>query len=311
MAVQRQHVITALGRGLIRRRWAVFVAGALIVLVVETIEHWPAAVIFDRHFFNEIFFYGIVAPLLLWGVLAILARSLEEERPPEQVEARVIEDERKRIARDLHDQLAQNLGYLHFKLDQLATSGDATLKDIEAIQTDLEQMRQLANQAYEQVRGTLDALRAQPEAAGDLAAALRQQAQAAAARSDLEIQVEVGDDVKSICPLVKRTIAAIATEALSNVRQHARASRVTIRVACHQADASLVVSDNGAGFDAGSRRSNGHYGLEIMRERAEEVGGSLNVESAAGRGTTVTAHFPNSVVCKPLLNKCIHENLAR
>jgi two-component system nitrate/nitrite sensor histidine kinase NarX len=302
---QRQPFILVAGRILLERRWLVFVTGVLLVVTVETIEHWPDVSLSDSHFLNELFFYGIVGPLVVWALLTMLARALAADVPVDRIQAQATRAERRRIARDLHDQLAQNLGYLHLKLDQLATSDEATLTDIESIQVDLEQMRQIANQAYEQVRGTLDSLRTDSEIPDDLAVALRQQAQSVAGRTGLDIKVDYPAEVNPLCPLVKQTMIDIARESLTNVDKHAEASQVTLRVACNQTDVFLTVVDDGQGFRIDDDQEHtGHYGLEIMRERAEEVGGSVDIESVPGQGTQLIAKFPNTVVSKPLLLKC-------
>lgn len=306
---QRQPLILSVGRILLKKRWLVFVIGVFIVAIVETIEHWPAVFVLERHFLIELFFYGLAGPAIVWLLLAALTRALVIEMPLGRIQAEVTRSERQRIARDLHDKLAQNLGYLHFKLDQLVATDDTTLANIAAIQADLEMIRQIANQAYEQVRGTLADLRGETEVPQDVVAALQQQAQIIAAMTGLDIRVDDQHNHKPLCPIVKRTIIDIVGEALTNAGKHAQAGQVTISLAYNQTDAWLTVADDGQGFEVSNyQKSGGHYGLDIMRERAEEIGGKLNIKSVPNQGTQLTAQFPNAIVHESLLSKCEHLN---
>jgi len=281
----------------------VFVICAAVVITIETVEHWPIKTALNRHFLGEIFFYGLIGPLVIWLLLTMLDRAIRQDLPLDRIQAQATRTERQRSARDLHDKLAQNIGFLHFKLDQLALSDEASLTEIESIRTELEQMRQIADQAYEQVRGALDSLRAKPEIPNDLAAALRRQAQTITG-PNLKVKVNYPNNAQYLCPLVKQTVFDITREALTNISKHAGANQATISLACGQSDSFLTIVDNGKGFSPGSKQKEGHYGLDIMRERAEGVGGQLQIESAPGRGTQLTAQFPNSIISQSLLHKC-------
>ena len=304
---QQPFILTA-GQFILRNRWLVLVLGFLMAVLVEAIEHWPNFSALDGHSFSEIFFFGIAGPFVVWVMLTMLAKALTIDVPIDQIQAEATEAERKRLARDLHDKLAQNLGYLHFKLDQLAASGEATLTDIESIQTDLEKMRQIADQTYEQVRGTLDSLRDQTKTSDNLTIALRQQAQAIARRTNLDVKIDCPGGFGPLCPIINRTIIDIAREAIINVDKHAEASCVTISLACKDSDTFLTIIDNGKGFDQSALTPGHHYGLDIMRERAEEVGGRFQVKSTLGQGTQLKIQFPHAVISKSLLLKCKHLN---
>ncbi len=304
MRDKRQPIILILGEILLKRRWLVFVVCASIVIVLETIEHWPAALVWDRHFLNEIFFYGLIGPLIIWLLLAMLDKALRKDLLLDRVQAEATRTERQRIARDLHDKLAQNIGYLHFKLDQLASSGEATLVEIESIQTDLEQMRQVADHAYEQVRDTLDFLRLKSKLPHDLVAALQNQAKTIANQTNLDIVINCQGNGRQMCPIVKGTVYDVSQEALLNIAKHAAANQATVNLIYGQSDAFLTIVDDGKGFCVADSQKEGHYGLEIMRERAKEVGGSLKVESIPEQETQLMAQFPNSIISQSLLQKC-------
>ncbi len=307
---KRHHpLILTAGRILLERRWLVLVIGFSTVFIVETVAHWPITrYTLELHFVFAIALYGIVGPVIIWGLLTMLASALAIDLPVQQIQAEATQAERQRIARDLHDKLAQNLGYLHFKLDHLATPADTTLIDIELIQTDLEKMRRIANDAYKQVRGTLDTLRSAPNVMPDLVFTLRQQAQVVSGNTGLNITIDCNNNT-TVCPLIKRTMAEITQEALANISKHAHADKVTVAVTCNRADACLTITDNGKGFEMNKLPATlGHYGLAIMRERAEETGGNLAIESTPNKGTQLTARFPNAVISKSLLHQCQNFN---
>lgn len=302
----RHPVILVIGRLLLRRPWLIFVVGALAVFLIELLEHWHQPVVFDTHFLVELAVYGVGGPLVVWLLLRWLARTLALDLPTKRVQSDASLAERQRIARDLHDKLAQNLAYLHFKLDQLHTSSNASLSEIVSIQDELAHMRQIADEAYEQVRVTLNDLRSDNTTIPvNLQVELQQYAAEVLHRADMAVTVDCFVSDAPICQIAKRTAVNIAQEAINNVAKHAQASRLTIEFAQRQNDTVLTIADNGKGFnlpEAGSRID--HYGLKIMRERAEEIGGQFAITAVPKGGTKVEARFPNTVVSETLLQTC-------
>jgi len=301
-----QIVALMVGRVLLKRPWLVFVLGVAIVAVGEWIEHWPYFTILDRHLARELFFYGFLVPLAVWALLMALSQAMHVEyhETLNRVKVETSRLEQQRIARDLHDRLSQNLGYLHFKLDQLSSSDQTTLADIQSIQDELERMRQIANHAYEQVRDTVGFLR-HADTSNDLARALQQEVQTVLTRPNLNVTLKLPESLRPLCPLVEQTILDITHEALTNINRHADARHVTVYVTCDEHDAYLTIADDGQGFQPDVQMQvAGHYGLQIMRERAAEVGGRLEIKSTPGLGTQIQAQFPNTVVSYALLRTC-------
>jgi len=253
----------------------------------------------------------------------MLAHALFIDIPVERIQAEASYIERQRIARDLHDRLGQNLAYLHFKLDQLAFhAGQVTPNEIQSIQADLEQMRQVADTAYQQIRGALNNLRSDSDIPQNLIEALQQQSKSIKNQTGMNVQVKFTGKSKPICRIVQRTMLNITRESLNNITRHAQASQTEIHLLCDSTDTTLTISDNGQGFAANKAGPNGHYGLKIMQERASEVGGQINIQSAPGAGTQIIGQFPNAVVNNTLLancsrlqckylNQCKHENSTR
>ncbi len=196
-------------------------------------------------------------------------------------------EQRRHLARDLHDLLGQKLAYLRLKLDQFATDPEACqLMDVEA---ELKQMRLVANESCELVRGTLAVL-----SVGNTQSLLNlliDHSRMVRDRTGLEITFdETGQPLVLPSDVIKE-IFYIFGEALSNVERHACARKVAIKLVWSD-DLVIRMTDDGQGFNAASAPSEGHYGLGIMRERAGDMGGQIDIRSAPGHGTRLTIRLP-------------------
>lgn len=221
----------------------------------------------------------------------------------------VQEDERRRIARELHDSLGQFLSALNLRLSILEQTAGVASPVLEEI----EQLRP----AVQQIDRELDRLTMElrPPALDDfgLPAALRNYAAAWARLANIPVEVYVtGLDTPSpalpassparprLSPEVETSVYRIVQEALTNVLKHAQAMAVSVIVERRRTSLSVIVEDNGIGFDPdaapGQPDSSGaarlHLGLLGMQERAALVGGSFQVESAPGAGTTIYVQIP-------------------
>ncbi len=191
--------------------------------------------------------------------------------------------ERTRIARDLHDSLGHSIGYLHLTLDQLASS--QTRDDLLVLRQPIEQMRDVANEAYEMVRGMLAALL--PANSTDLATALLVRARSVGQRGGFRVTVTTEGQPAALHPIVQQRILFLFQEALNNVEKHAKAQSVHLDLSWTTDALTIRMSDDGRGFDINSLQPNGHHGLRIMQERAEEMNGQLTVSSCPASGTEV------------------------
>jgi signal transduction histidine kinase len=197
---------------------------------------------------------------------------------------------RRQIAQDLHDTLAQNIAYLRLKLEELLLEENPS-RQVSLIRGDLRRMHEIADEAYTQMRDTLDNL--QTGESRDLLEILQGRARAVAERDRLEVSVsQEGDPPEAVDELIKRQVVYICREALNNIERHSQATRVEICVVWQPEALIVTVMDNGVGFDPAAVDDRRHYGLMIMRERAESVGADLHFESSANRGTTVTLVAP-------------------
>jgi two-component system nitrate/nitrite sensor histidine kinase NarX len=198
-------------------------------------------------------------------------------------------EERNVIARELHDSLAQALSYLKIqvaRLHALLQTGDG-YRRAESV---VEELREGLNAAYGELRELLATFRSRVDTRG-LRQALEQAVDEFRARGDARIVLDyrLGD-----CPMSvneETHVLRIVREALANLVQHASAKRATVALVCDVSGAVEVsVEDNGVGIQAVRPRLH-HYGLAIMRERAESLGGELRVGSSAARGTRVLLRF--------------------
>ncbi len=199
------------------------------------------------------------------------------------------QEERNRLARDLHDSIKQQL----FAVQTAAATAQARYdSDAEGALTAIEQVRASARDALTEMDAMLDQLRASPLENVGLEQALRQQCEALGHRSGANVTVKVGTlpDSKDLPPGAQEALYRGAQEALSNVARHARASNVAVRLDTFRHALQLSVQDDGSGFDPA--KADGGLGLRNMRTRMDEVGGEFEILAQPGRGSTVTLRVP-------------------
>jgi len=191
------------------------------------------------------------------------------------------DEERTRIARDIHDRVGQSLAYLAFELDRLVKRAEGEL-----VHGDLLQLRDDVRGVVSEVREALYDLRTDVSEHQDMSQTLESFLARFGERTGIEISLRQA--VTGRLPLPQeRELWRIAQEAIANVERHARAGRITIRWQCDGERALLVVSDNGRGFPSGQSGRMDSYGIIGMRERADAVGARLDIDSVPGQGTTV------------------------
>jgi PAS domain S-box-containing protein len=216
------------------------------------------------------------------------ASTIAQDITERKARAAAMEKERARIARDLHDSLGQSLTYLRLKLDEFTST--SLLPEIEPIRPQLVRMRDVANEAYGIVRGMLAAAR--PSNATDLATALQAQAQSARNRARFKVNLLNEGQPRPLSPIVQHQVLYIFQEALNNVVRHANARQVGLKLAWSEDSLTVILSDDGCGFDPNTSPPEGHFGLTIMQERAEEIKGFLSITSRPNVGTELTLRLP-------------------
>jgi two-component system sensor histidine kinase UhpB len=196
------------------------------------------------------------------------------------------ETERRRIARELHDRVGQNLSALNINLDiLLGHLGEGPLA------RRLEDSLKLVDGTLQSIENVMADLRPALLDEYGLAAALEWYGQEYAQRTGIRVAVSAAQPGIELAQEAAVALFRIAQEALNNAAKHSSAKRIT--VALEESDGELVLSicDDGKGFDP-ANAPRGRWGMTTMRERAEAAGGRLAVESAPGRGTTVRATLP-------------------
>ena len=204
-----------------------------------------------------------------------------------------VAQERVRIAHEMHDGLAQVLGYVNTKVQ----AADAYLKRGKSDEASA-QLRELAvsaRQAYTEVREGIVALRTLPGPDRPLADVLRDYLDRWREQSGIGADLTIDGELR-LRPSIELQLVRIVQEALANVRKHSKASRVRVELQRREGKLLGAVIDDGAGFDPATRQRTEfpRFGLSTMRERAESIGGVLTIDSGPGRGTAVRFELPIS-----------------
>ena len=239
------------------------------------------------HFYRTYWFYTLVAlglALLAWQLYALRLR---------QVRARfaAVLQERNRIARELHDNLAQEILGVSVQLEivtRLLNSAPETAR------THLDRARSLVRSSMAEARRYVWDLRSQSLDDRDLPAALAEMTRRLTAESGIHTQFEVGGTLRPLPRQVENNLLRIGQEAVNNAVRHARAENVSVRLAFDATSVRLSVKDDGRGFDPELQENGagGHFGLVGMRERAREMGGEVRVGSSPGEGCEVEVNVP-------------------
>lgn len=192
--------------------------------------------------------------------------------------------ERNRLARELHDTLAHTLSAVAVELEAVDSLWDA---DQVQARTLLQRSLSATRTGLTETRRALQALRSSPLEDLGLALAIRQEAQTVAERANLTLDLHILEPVDNLSPDVEQCVYRVAQEALANAAHHAQAQQVTVKLLQEDDCLTLTVYDDGQGFDPGDVDAERHLGIRGMRERAEMVGGTLEIESKPRQGTTV------------------------
>jgi nitrate/nitrite-specific signal transduction histidine kinase len=224
--------------------------------------------------------------------LASIAITNARMRESEQLTA--IRGERERIAREMHDSLAQVLGVTQLRLRALL--GNHDILQANGIATELSELADIAGDAYRDVREAILGLRESSRTDRGLVESLAAYLEKYERQTGIETSLEAEPgDMLTLPPRSEIQVIRVIQEALTNVRKHAGARSVAVRITETPGRVTFVVEDDGSGFDP-KRAAAGQdtFGLQSMRERVALVGGALSVEAAPGQGTRVVASVPAS-----------------
>jgi signal transduction histidine kinase len=239
------------------------------------------------HFYRTPWFYALaVAALALVAAQVYLLRV-------RQMKARfaAVLQERNRIAREIHDNLAQEILGISVQLEIVARLMSVSA---ETARSHLDRARSLVRSSIAEARRYVWDLRSQSLEDRDLPTALAEMTRRLSAESEVQTQFQVSGTFRPLAPQVENNLLRIGQEAVGNALRHARAQTISVNLSYDATSVRLSVKDDGRGFDPQLHASvsGGHFGIVGMRDRAEEMGGRLQINGGPGAGSEVLASVP-------------------
>jgi len=201
-------------------------------------------------------------------------------------------EERQRMAQEIHDTLAQ--GFTSIVL-QLEAAEQALPDDLNSVEDRIQKARDTARSNLEEARRLVLALQPEPLQQSSLVEALRRETERWAQETGLKANFSVTGVPRTLHPQCEVTLLRALQEGLNNVHKHAQAEEVNITLSYMADQVALDIQDDGRGLDPENleaAKSDGGFGLQAMRQRAEQNGGQLLIESADGKGTTLVVQIP-------------------
>lgn len=230
---------------------------------------------------------------LLTGLAMQAALAIENARLYEDVRSLAAVQERERLAREMHDGLAQALALLQLKLER---THERVVQDGRApTAEELRDIVGLTEHVYEEVRQSIFGLRAMVSRGLGLIPTLTEYLREYSIESGILVELEVANGQPIVlAPASEVQLVRIVQEALTNVRKHARATHAWVRLQRQESWLQVIIEDNGQGCEPVALASpdRRHLGHQTMRERAEGLGGRLEIDTAPGRGMRIVATLP-------------------
>ncbi len=245
-----------------------------------------ASTLFSIAWFNYVLFPSIVTDWIHVGdvlryaanVVILYGAASEIRSYWQRAAEAAVAEERRRMARDLHDGLAQELTFIWREARKLKSRGDDPLPEMIASS---------AERALDESRQAIAALTRPPEESLDISIA--KAAEQVAARAGVHLKLDLDPDVE-VTPEAREALLRIVREAVSNAAKHANADVIAVQLDSN-GELRVRVEDNGVGFNISENGNRAGFGLVSMKERAEALGGDLKVVSEPGAGTTVEVVF--------------------
>lgn len=229
---------------------------------------------------------------LLTGIATQAALAIERTRALETMGSRAAVAERGRLAREIHDTLAQILGFVNLKTG--AVREWLAQGNVEQARVELEQLALLSQELYQDTRELILGLHSEADAERGITQLIESYIERFSHFCNLPTTFEASDEDLAFAPMVEVQLLRVVQEALSNVRKHARAQHAWVTLTRAQDQVLLEIRDDGQGFDpARPARSFGpRFGLQSMRERVESIHGTFAVHSAPGQGVRIQVTIP-------------------
>ena len=231
--------------------------------------------------------------LLVSAGIALMARQrLHEQelrRAMAETEFSAMFAERNRIARELHDTLAQGLGAISMHLELVK---DRLGYEPEKVNKHLDIAHQMARQSLAEARNSIWNMRSHILENMDLASALQGILAQLTNGTEMENQFTVTGSARRLATAIENNLLRIGQESITNAVKHARAKKISVTLDFSDGNVCLTVRDDGSGFDPAQPPAGRHFGLLGQRERTAQMGGKLEVNSAPGQGTEVKVRIP-------------------
>ncbi len=294
----------------VRLRWAIPIG----IVLIGMAAYWQAPNIeglfpgFDNAWLGGVLIVSAAAILFAFYLNGIMTQSADRRELIEQLEATRAElaaaerregilQERARLAREIHDTLAQ--GFIGI-ITHLEASEQNLSENVAQSRHHLTQAKEMARRGVSQARRVVQDLRPEVLETSPLPEAIKQVVQGWAQQSGIQAQTTITGTHSHLHPEAETTLIRAVQEALANVQKHAQASSAQVTLSYMDDVLMLDVQDNGIGLENAPPPSNGGgYGLTAMRQRVSQVGGSLTVESEPGEGTTVVIQIPMQQMAQP------------
>ncbi|MBI4180962.1 MAG: hypothetical protein HY528_03440 [Chloroflexi bacterium] len=201
------------------------------------------------------------------------------------IQGEAIVEERRRLRREIHDGIAQVMGYLRTKTNLIK---DSLPSAEEKLVAEVEEIHQVMTESYDDIREALDYLDTEAESIS-LIDALSSHTEQLGKRTDIKTEFSSPPGLPDLHPVAQLQLLRIAQEALNNVRKHASATQVWVKLEDTPQGVVLMIKDNGRGFSPSEQKGTG---LRIIEERASSINGVLAVNSSPGDGTELTVRVP-------------------
>lgn len=216
------------------------------------------------------------------------ALMVQTARLYERLEQQAILEERARLAREIHDGLAQSLAFVRWKMYQIERWVDQG--EHERLRDELATLKQVVDEAYLDAREAIEGLRLPVDEHRSFADTLREYTRRFVARTGITVDLSLED--VALPAGAQAQLLRVVQEALTNVRKHAQAEHVTVALYGDEEGLHLTVEDDGVGFDPTVAVGDRRFGLRIMAERVQGLGGRLHVSSRPGHGTVLDVFLP-------------------
>jgi nitrate/nitrite-specific signal transduction histidine kinase len=224
-----------------------------------------------------------------------LAVAIENARLYDETRQIAVMEERNRMAREIHDTLAQGFSGI---ILQLEAAEQALGGDVSAAERHLNQARSLARKSLAEARRSVWNLRPQALEQLPLVEAIKQEIDRFTQNTGMNARFEVFGDRRDLSPELETGLLRICQESLTNVRKHAKATEVEVTLTFDTSAVEMDIRDNGIGFTSRTtsddKKKRGAFGLISMRERTRGLGGTFEVQSKRGKGTLVRIVIPTS-----------------